>query len=1212
MKNSTGKVVDFSPSQEGFKTQAVPQGTVVFTESFQVTRPNQDLTRQFKVPDTGKRYIVHVAKQEPQRSREGRVQVNLNGAWVIREKDFERGEEEFQTTGLLLNANNSLQIRFKGKTDSRLTLTVVEAGEAGTILRRRGWERDKDLTQADRVRNNDTNFFDPNDPNSLGGLQPYEGDQVTESNPNQGIGETEANGSRSQIFTGEIWVALQEPRAEKLQALLQRYPVELISEDEFSGVGIAFLRLKLDEIPLNSLAENVQILNTRTDIPALTSATFSSVNTAKTLALTLEMQINGEDLIYGVALNHVLKSQSTEPIEASEEQDLISLQDKPAPLPPYSASSFWWLNETRTREAWNYSGGYDATVAILDQDFGYIYNTSLSVRGVTQQIQGYKDFTGRVISAPGTQSYLRIPSTKKDDLLPVDGDPNLDRPVPEPFKLGGANPGHGLWVSQVLASGLDNQQGIVGVAPLTKILPVNIAGGLPSLGDEVSSPNSEFSLTEQLNRLLKENTSVDAINISTGRKMSFWDLFVPHKLALPLINQTLIIPGGYTNLGIGTIFLGKSIQDLIAKNAIVVASGGNYGDMNDNLENSDLNIPSSFIGVIAVGAYQKKGGVIERAIFDTYIGDSDIASNYGPRIDIWAPGKDIFVINRVFNSARGRRPDPDKPGELLDGTIGYEEKIYLIEGTSHAAPQVAGLIALMKSWNKNLNSQQALDILRATGTHYSSANFAGSPNPIGINALAALQDPRVGAKQAQKFCGIVPLDFASTGQLIFNGQRKTPQNADFRSYPALSGVQAGEQMAVLGWSQTERPTLNSNTIQVLQIKKDNNCSSGGFNTKIFFSPLPGTTPESAGVNAFYNPNSTTPITARAGDLIGFYTANARTRNISIEIQGQNAVLTAVDDNLLTMTVPANLLIGNLDVLFKSDEGEFKIENLINYTSPFPEVVKFSKPTIFANGGDVVDAYITVKDANGQPAPDGTPYYVQLVPTQLGLYPDLTMIHPETGQQYGGRWTTVEQVLPVKNGKIHIQAKLTAPIGPYEYTYDFSNSLPNVFTWPHANAPSFQVQVCNPAYNSNKPGYGYYCGQQLFPQAGNTLDGRLYAVHAYSFDPQIQHVTAGSPKRTITIRNIKDILGNPVPVGTVLHFNQTYWGTVSNPNGNDIYWGVTVQTPGEVEIVYEPLQRLSCGLVGVEEQVYITTVQGAVGNPLHWLVGNPIYFRYVAC
>ncbi|MGE3726389.1 MAG: S8 family serine peptidase [Candidatus Sericytochromatia bacterium] len=1060
MKNSTGKVVDLSPSQEGFKTQAVPQGTVVFTESFQVTRPNQDLTRQFKVPDTGKRYIVHVAKQEPQWGRDGRVQVNLNGAWVIREKDFERGEEEFQTIGLLLSANNSLQIRFKGKTGSRLTLTIVEAGEAGTILRRRGWERNKDLTQADRVRNNDTNFFNPNDPGSLGGLQPYEGDQVAQNNPNQGIGETEANGSRSQIFTGEIWVALQEPRAEKLQALLERYPVELISEDDFSGIGIAHLRLKLDEITLGSLAENLRILNTRKDTPALTSATFSSVNTAKTLAMALEMLVGGENLIAGVDLNKVMRKHAVEqPIDATEQQSTPANQiSVPQPAPPYTTNSFWWLNETRTREAWHYSGGHNAIVAVLDSGFGYIYNTEALLREqgsnailARQQVTGYPEFKGRVIKAPlvagsdpEQNSYLRVGIG--DGLAVYRVEENEQNPPPNPFKLA-TKPDHGLWASQIVAAGMDDRQGIAGVAPYSQILPMNIEGGL-------NIESSDLAITRQLNRIYKENLPIDVINISTGRKTDFLDLYVRNPNA---------IFGGltYTKFGLGIQALWQTITLLSTyRNIPIVASAGNDGDLNNGLltgQGDYENIPSSLIGVISVGAYQRNSlGGVERAIFNE---GKEISSNYGPRIDIWAPGKDILTLNRKFNGSRTT--------DTSNRIIGYEESIELKKGTSYAAPQVAGLIALMKSWNKNLNNQQVLGILKSTGVHYPSINFSGSPDPIGINALAALQDPRVGAKQAKSYCGIIPNEFTSTGQILVGTQRyKT-----FPSFADSNRFVPGDNVAILGWSKTEHPSLNSNEIQVLQIKKDNNCSSGGFNTKIFFSPLPGTTPESAGVNAFYNPNSTTPITARAGDMIGFYTANARTRNISIEIQGQNAVLTAVDDNLLTMTVPANLVVGNLDVLFKSADGEFKIENLINYTSPFPEVVKFSKPTIFANGGDVVDAYITVKDANGQPAPDGTPYYVQLVPTQLGLYPDLTMIHPETGQQYGGRWTTVEQVLPVKNGKIHIQAKLNAPIGPYEYTYDFNNNLPNVFTWPHANAPSFQVQVCNPAYNSNKPGYG---------------------------------------------------------------------------------------------------------------------------------------------
>lgn len=389
-------------------------------------------------------------------------------------------------------------------------------------------------------------------------------------------------------------------------------------------------------------------------------------------------------------------------------------------------------------------------------------------------------------------------------------------------------------------------------------------------------------------------------------------------------------------------------------------------------------------------------------------------------------------------------------------------------------------------------------------------------------------------------------------------------------------------------------------------------NTSSFTLNSISAPPIGTTPESVGVDVFYNPSNPTPISVRAGDTIGLFMKHFEYRNLVIEIQGKNAVYTKPNDSMISLVVPSDLSIGNLDVLFKSDEGEFKIENLLNYTSPFPEVVKFSKPTIFANGGDVVDAYITVKGQNGQPAPDGTPYYIQLMPANIGLYPDLVMINPETGQEHGGKWTTVEQVFPTRNGKIHFKVKLTAPISPHEYTYDFSNSLPNVFAWPHANAPSFQVQVCNPAYSSSKPGYGYYCGSQVFPQAGNTLDGRLYAVHAYSFDPQIHYFTAGSPARTITIRGIKDILGNPVPAGTVLYSNQTYYGNVSNPNGNDIYWGVAVQTPGEVNIVYEPFQRIPCGFVGGEEFLYLTSVQGASSSSLHWLIGNPVYLKYVAC
>jgi len=1156
MQQSTGKVVEIK-SQGNFKIQAVPQGPVIFSETLQIQHPNQDFTRLFKVPNTGKRYIVHVAKQEPQPGRDSRVQVNLNGAWVIREKDFERGEEEFQTTGLLLNANNSLKIRFKGKTGSRLTLTVVEAGEAGTLLRRRGWEKDKDLTQADRVSNNDTNIFYPNQPDSLGGLQPYEGDELLNTdNPNSSqIGVSTANGSAATIFVGEFYITLAEPVEENLQYLLANYPLELGHRYTLGGYTEVIFKIKMAQASLQSLPETIAALNLRPDFPPLKEVVFSSVNTAKTVAVLSEILAHESERLVFIGLQNKAEKhfQNSNGKIVTEEENRSAIYSPAGFTLPVKSSDLWWLEKTKANQAWRYGMGHGVKIAVIDDQFG-LMDTNKEFEHRAQEksfltINGYDDQFLFPPNSPGDESRLQNP------------------------------PGHGLWVSNILGAGKNNELGVIGAAPQTTIIPL-------STGNKIDT-----NLPVQLEKIANSSIGIDIVNISQGRLINFFDYWARR---VSTSRDTDLI------LKLRVLF-----DQLNQKNVIVVTSAGN-----SNQENTvtSANLPSTLSvdtpNVISVGAYDVNN---QRAFFNEP--PLDIASNFGPPgvITIWAPGKDLWALHKVFDNNKYK----------------YQDSFKSIKGTSFAAPQVAATLALLKSWKKNLTGAEAKLILRDTSM--SITEPSGTPSDLsfyppstvkpvtmqGLDALAAVTHPSIQAKEYTKYCAIMLSDVVSTGQLLFGTQHLTTQ-PDIRKDPLYPSFSPGDTIAVWGWKNSDKPNLANGTIEAIHFEKDNNCSSGGFNTKIFFSPPPGTTPESAGVNAFYNPNSTTPITARAGDLIGFYTANARTRNISIEIQGQNAVLTAVDDNLLTMTVPANLLIGNLDVLFKSDEGEFKIENLINYTSPFPEVVKFSKPTIFANGGDVVDAYITVKDANGQPAPDGTPYYVQLVPTQLGLYPDLTMIHPETGQQYGGRWTTVEQVLPVKNGKIHIQAKLTAPIAPYEYTYDFSNSLPNVFTWPHANAPSFQVQVCNPAYSSSKPGYGYYCGQQLFPQAGNTLDGRLYAVHAYSFDPQIQHVTAGSPKRTITIRNVKDILGNPVPVGTHLHFNQTYYGTVSNPNGNDIYWGVAVTTPGEVDIVYEPFQRITCGLVGVEEYVYITTVQGAVGNPLHWLVGNPIYFRYVAC
>jgi hypothetical protein len=81
------------------------------------------------------------------------------------------------------------------------------------------------------------------------------------------------------------------------------------------------------------------------------------------------------------------------------------------------------------------------------------------------------------------------------------------------------------------------------------------------------------------------------------------------------------------------------------------------------------------------------------------------SSNYGNRVDIWAPGSNI--ISAVYNSTAEAEfggtpyPDPRNSNYLLGSTT----------GTSMASPQVCGILACYAEQNPNMTQQEALDYL---------------------------------------------------------------------------------------------------------------------------------------------------------------------------------------------------------------------------------------------------------------------------------------------------------------------------------------------------------------------------------------------------------------------------------------------------------------------------------------------------------------------
>ena len=142
-----------------------------------------------------------------------------------------------------------------------------------------------------------------------------------------------------------------------------------------------------------------------------------------------------------------------------------------------------------------------------------------------------------------------------------------------------------------------------------------------------------------------------------------------------------------------------AIEDAYANNVTIVCSSGN-----DN--SSAISFPASHTKTIAVGAIKLNN---HRADF----------SNYGTGLDLVAPGKDIYSTT-LYN--------------------GYDTD----SGTSFAAPQVAGVAALMLSVNPSLTPSKIRSKLRSSCTKLSDYTYTNGWNSeVGYGLLNAYRAVRV-------------------------------------------------------------------------------------------------------------------------------------------------------------------------------------------------------------------------------------------------------------------------------------------------------------------------------------------------------------------------------------------------------------------------------------------------------------------------------------
>ncbi len=257
---------------------------------------------------------------------------------------------------------------------------------------------------------------------------------------------------------------------------------------------------------------------------------------------------------------------------------------------------------------------------------------------------------------------------------------------------------HGTACAGIIAAVQDNDEGVSGIAPNCRIMPIRIAFGSDGwwiTDDEWIANAIEFAV----------DNGADILSNSWGGGVASDDIIDQLEDALD---------NGRDGNG-----------------CVVVFSAGN----------SDTGVlfpANSNLDIIAVGAIDRCGirsgreDIIDNSC-DPWCANCQPGSCFGDELDIVAPGSTISTTD-------------------IEGDDGYENGDYTDEfgGTSAACPHVAGIAALILSVNSGLTQQEVSDIIESTAQKTGGYNYQteiGRPNgtwheEVGyglIDAFAAVQ-----------------------------------------------------------------------------------------------------------------------------------------------------------------------------------------------------------------------------------------------------------------------------------------------------------------------------------------------------------------------------------------------------------------------------------------------------------------------------------------
>lgn len=1142
---TVGKKISLSSQNKGFQTLSTASSRVIFEETFTHTT-NAPFERSVSVMNPEQNYLLEVIRHESN-GNSTKMGVEINGVAWVQPKDFKNGVDTISREQVLLQAQNLLKLSPQGPKGSRVTVRLRTGDVSGTLLRSQGQWISGIPTQTQREAANEQNLFNPDVLGSLGALEPYEGDIVDTENPNAPtIGLIDTQGALTKIQVGYLTAYVNEPVAANLVALQSQFPVDVVFQEQVLGDTMVSLKIRLDEVVLSKMPLQWQQLNQRMDRPSIAQATFSSLNTAKTLAVLTDMHINQGGLLKDVGFSNILEKTA-------------------APIIPQEASNpqndgLWWLDKIHATEAWYYGLGEGATVAILDSDFGTGFVTSNpDITEGRVRIRPFEMLDETLGSIVIYNRYLDM-FNLLNPLCSLKQSPRGDC---HNDITSGSN--HGGKVLSLIAAGLNDGEGSVGVAPDVKVLPFYLANG-------TASPMM-LQLQQLLDLAKSGKEDIDVINISFRYNVSPLGVFfasLSYSLkSLPDLSD------GLDNLALKFLDAESKktveiIQELIFENDVtIVASAGN-DDKDINLANlistnKTMAFPAVVPHVISVGAYDKQQRRARFTIRD------EPGSNYSSQVKIWAPGKDLVTAS--YNR------------QGLDGEYGVAQ-FNTVQGTSYSAPLVAGAVALMRSANPNLKPLEIQEILQETAdtpSDPSSFLVPGETYPIYLlNVLKAMQHPKVGARPAETY----NLRVASQDYLVDYERRipvdnpipdVNPSNLfvelfenDLADYPE---IKEGDCVKVTGWTHEQSPGVPYAKIKPLTLEKDDNPPAG---CKQSFRTLSLSTDDNAPTQE--NPFTTQSITfpestsyikvTLAGDSQGqklfLRHKNLDSHSIAAasisstpeqhESQANKVVLGTDFTEVGSLSETQTVIIA---VTNNGDSSDFYTVEMALAPDDNRRVVVQSTSSFSMGSMEPVQVLLKIKDSNGNPA-NGN-YFVGL-DRNAGSF---KVLAPVPG---AGVYSSSGTFVKVENGTVLLEYLPRGVTRDYGTRYCGGTTCKNI-------SARFQVSGCD---------YSYY-GTQRCPIIGPDAtgpyadEGRVYTTWINGWgEPYALNLTANGQTHDVEFTGLTDSAGRVVPDGFILYVTNPYYGSITrlDGTGSGVWTPIAVQN-GALRFRYTSVKADHC-------------------------------------